>query len=250
MQYRLSFLFDIFATAFLSGVGFFSLALILQRFNGIAGWTLGEVAFLYGMVETSFGLMDMLFSGYDPPIFGNHIRTGDFDQMLLRPISVPVQVLGSEFVLRRLGRIIQGGTVLLLALSIIDIDWTFVKLLYLPIIILSQVAFFAGLFIIGSTLTFWTIESIEAINIFTYGGTEMMSYPMSIYPDWMLRFFTFVLPAIFLNYYPALFILDKPDPFNLPSFAYFLAPLAGLSIFSLALVFWRLGILHYQSTGT
>jgi ABC-2 type transport system permease protein len=125
-----------------------------------------------------------------------------------------------------------------------------VKLVYLPIVFLSLICFFGGLFIIGSTITFWTIESIELVNIFTYGGSEMMSYPMNIYPDWMLRFFTFVIPAIFLNYYPALFFLDKPDPLSMPYLSPFLAPVIGVGVLAAGLAFWRVGIRHYQSTGT
>ena len=90
-----------------------------------------------------------------------------------------------------------------IALSLANVEWTTGKILYLPIVILSRIAFFGGLYVIGSTITFWTIDSIEAINILTYGGSEMMSYPMHIYPDWLRRTFTFVVPAIFLNYYPA-----------------------------------------------
>jgi ABC-2 type transport system permease protein len=77
-----------------------------------------------------------------------------------------------------------------------------------------------------------------------------MSYPMSIYQDWMRRFFTFVIPAALLNYYPAVDFLDKPDPFNLPPFAPFLAPLAGGGMLAAAFVFWRFGIRHYASTGS
>ena len=103
---------------------------------------------------------------------------------------------------------------------------------------------------VGSTFTFWTVESLEVINIFTYGGSFMISHPMHIYPNWLRRIFTYVIPAAFLNYYPALYFLDKPDPFNLPSAASFIAPLAGFIFIVIATVFWRFGIQHYQSTGT
>ena len=43
----------------------------------------------------------------------------------------------------------------------------------------------------------------------------------------MRAFFTYVMPFIFLNYYPALFFLDKPDPLGMPAFAPFLAPFVG-----------------------
>ena len=250
MQYRTAFLFDVLATAFITTVEFGSLALIFQRFENIGGWTLAEVAFLYGIIAVSFGTMDMLFSGFDPQSFGQHVRRGTFDQLLLRPVDITVQVLGSEFIMRRLGRIIQGLAIFIYALIMLKLQWTAGKVLYLPVVYISQVLFFGGLFIIGATISFWTVESLEVVNIFTYGGNEMMSYPMHIYPKWMVRFFTFIIPAIFLNYYPALFFLDKPDPFNLSPVAHFLAPIAGLGVMLIALAFWRYGIRHYQSTGT
>lgn len=250
MQYRAAFLLDLLGTGIGTAAAFGTLALILQRFGNIGGWTLPEIAFLYGTVETAFGLMDMLFSGFDPGAFGQQVRRGTFDQVLLRPVGVTLQVLGSDFALRRLARIAQGALVLGFALLRADIHWTALKALLVPVILVSLVCFFGALFVIGSTITFWTVESIEAVNIFTYGGVEMMSYPMSVYNKWLRRFFTFVLPGIFMNYYPALYILDKPDPFAMPAFAPFLCPLVGVGMLLAALAFWEYGIKHYQSTGT
>jgi ABC-2 type transport system permease protein len=250
MQYRFPFLVELAATGFVTISGFVTLAFVMQRFGSIAGWKLWEVAFLYGMVETSFGMMDMVFSGFDPGNFGRQTRLGRFDQLLLRPVDITIQVLGSDFVIRRMGRIAQGVVILVLALTSVQIDWTIGKVLYIPVVIASQITFFGGLFMIGSTISFWTLESIEVVNIFTYGGTEMMSYPMQIYPVWLRDFFTYILPAIFLNYYPALYILGKPDPLHYTPTGYFIAPLAGFGVLWLALVFWRFGIRHYQSSGT
>ncbi len=250
MQYRAGFILESISTAVTTGMVFITFAFVIERFGSIAGWSLGEVGFLYGMVEFSFGIMDMLFSGFDPQNFGRQIRLGRFDQVLLRPISITLQIFGSEFILRRIGRIAQGLVIFIVAVELVDVQWTVTKLLYLPFAIISQVLFFGGLFIIGATITFWTYESIEVINIFTYGGAEMMSYPMNIYPDWMRKFFTFIIPAIFINYYPALFFLNKPDPLGLPGFASFISPCIGFGILGLSLIFWRYGVKHYQSTGT
>ncbi|MBI3942905.1 MAG: ABC-2 family transporter protein [Chloroflexi bacterium] len=250
LQYRVSFLFDCTAAALVIGVEFATLVLVLQRFQNIAGWSLAEVAFLYGMVQMAFGVMDMLFSGFDPGDFGQLVRRGTFDQLLLRPLSVTLQILGSKFLLRRIGRIFNGIAIYAWAVASLDIQWTLGKIFYVPVVFASLVAFYGGLFMIGATVTFWTVESIEVVNIFTYGGTEIMSYPMTIYQDWMRRFFTYIVPSIFLNYYPALYFLDKPDPFNFPYFVHFLAPLAGFGVLFLALQFWHFGIRHYQSTGT
>jgi ABC-2 type transport system permease protein len=250
LQYRVAFWFDMVSTALITVAEFVALALVFGSFAGLGGWSLPEVAFLYGLVEMAFGTMDMLFSGFDPQSFGQQIRRGSFDQVLLRPVSITVQVLGSQFVIRRLGRIVEGAVIFAIAVALVGIQWTPLKVLYLPFVLAGLVAFFGGLFMIGATITFWTVESIEVINIFTYGGSYMMSFPMHIYPGWMRMFFTYILPAIFLAYYPALFIMGKPDPFGLAPAAYFLAPVAGLSVLAAAGVFWQFGIRHYQSTGS
>ncbi len=249
-QYRVAFFVDVLGTALSLGGFFLSIALVLQRFGALGGWTLGEIAFLYGLLETSFGVMDMIFSGFDPRAFGERVRRGTFDQLLLRPVNITLQVFGDEFLIRRLGRIVQGAAILAYAVAATDLVWTPGKIAYLPFVLFGMLAFFGGLFIIGATITFWTIESIEVVNIFTYGTSELISYPMHIYPTWLRSLFTFIIPAGLLNYYPALYFLDKPDPFGLPGFTRFVAPLAGMAVLAVALAFWRFGLRHYQSTGT
>ncbi|HNT74011.1 MAG TPA: ABC-2 family transporter protein, partial [Anaerolineae bacterium] len=249
MQYRVAFLLDLVGTGIGTAAAFGTLALILQRFENIAGWTLAEIALLYGLVETAFGLMDMIFSGFDPGTFGQQVRRGTFDQMLLRPLGLTLQVFGSDFALRRLARIFQGAAVLGYALIAAGIRWTLLKVLFIPVVLASLVCFFGALFIVGATITFWTVESIEVVNIFTYGGVEMMSYPMEVYHPWLRRFFTFIIPGIFVNYYPALYLLDRPDPLHMPAFAPLLAPVVGGGMLLAALAFWNFGIRYYQSTG-
>jgi len=250
LQYRASFLLDAFGAAFQTFIEFISLAFVLARFGAIGGWALGEIAFLYGMAETSFAIMDMLFSGFDPGFFGQLVQRGTFDQFLLRPLGLPLQVFTAEIVVRRVGRIANGLLILALSLSLASIQWTPAKLLYLPVVMFSAVAFFGGLFVAGATLCFWTVESIEVVNIFTYGGTTMMSYPLPIYHDILRKVFLYIVPAGLVIYYPALFFLDKPDPLGLPPFAPFLAPLAGFGTLAAAFALWRIGVRKYTSTGT
>lgn len=250
MQFRASFWTDMLSTGLSNLVYILSVALVIQRFGSIGGWNLGEIAFLMGMMEMSFGVMDMIFSGFDDTYFAAEIREGRFDQVMLRPVGLFWQALGSRFLLRRMGRILEGLAIFIVALTQVSVEWTLAKILYLPVVMLSLVLVMGALFMFGSTITFWTLQSIEAVNILTYGGSELMSYPMTIYPAWMQRFFTYAVPFIFLNYYPALYFLDKPDPLRFPAFAPFIAPFVALAFFAAALCFWRVGVNHYQSSGT
>jgi ABC-2 type transport system permease protein len=250
LQYRTSFVLDVLSSALISIVEFAATVLVLQRFgNNIGGWTMVELALLYGTIDVSYALADLFFGGFDPDTFAPMVQWGTLDQLLLRPTNITWQILGATLRLRRLGRIAQGGIILVIALALVGVRWTPIKIAYLPVVLLGQVAFFGGLFIIGSTTTFWTVQRVEIINVFTSGGRVAMYYPMHIYTKWVRRIFT-VVPVIFLNYYPALYLLDKPDPLNNPALAPFLAPLVGFGLLAAALGFWQFGLRHYASTGT
>jgi ABC-2 type transport system permease protein len=250
MQHRASFLLDVLSTGLVNGIYFFTLALVLTRFDNIAGWSLPEIAFMAGMAEMSFASMDMILSGFDPDVFSVFIQQGRLDQLLLRPLGITFQVLGSSFFMRRFGRIFEGVVIFALALAWGDIHWTLGKLLYLPVVFLSQMITMGALFVMGCVMIFWTIQRVEAINIVTYGGVEMITYPMTIYPGWLRKIFTYAIPFIFINYYPALYFLDKPDPLGFPPFAPFIAPLVAALLFFIAMRLWRFGLNHYQSTGS
>jgi len=250
LQYPTSFIFDVISNTIVMGSFFVAFALTISRFDNISGWTIGEVAFIWGITEFSFGMMDMVFSGFDYDTFGPLIRKGQFDQLLLRPVNITLQVLGSRFVLRRLGKIAEGLIIFFYGLSLIEVHWTIYKIMYIPILSISQVLFFGSLFIIGATTTFWTMERLEILNIFTYGGSEIMSYPIHIFPRAIRLIFTFLVPAIFMSYFPAVYILGKPDPLNAPGFTAFLAPIIGIAMLFLSLRFWQFGIRNYQSTGS
>ncbi len=250
LQYPASFILEVISGAIIMGFFFVSFALVFTQFDDIGGWTLGEVAFVWGITEFSFGTMDMLFSGFDYDSFGPMVRKGQFDQLLLRPVNITLQVLGSRFVMRRMGKMMEGLIIFIFGLSRLTIAWTSLKILYIPILVISQVCFFGSLFIIGATTTFWTMERLEILNIFTYGGSEIMVYPMHIFPRPIRMVFTYLVPAIFMSYFPAVYILNKPDPLNAPGFVSFLAPILAALMMWLALRFWRFGIRNYQSSGS
>src|SRR5687767_15963244 len=67
LQYRASFGVQAVAQFLATFTDFIMLLLLFQRFPSIAGWTLGEVAFLSGMGGLAFGISDLLCGGFDSP---------------------------------------------------------------------------------------------------------------------------------------------------------------------------------------
>ncbi len=248
LQYRASLLAETFGAFIITALDFVAIAILLSRFQGIAGWTLAEVALLYGVSTISFSLAELHAGGFD--FFDQLVVRGEFDRLLIRPLGAFFQVLAEAWPLRRFGRLSQGLIAFGFALSVLRPAWGFLDWVFLAVTMVGGVLFFLAIFVIGSTACFWSPQTSELTNIFSYGGQLMTSYPMSIYERWMRHFFTFVIPMAFVNYYPALYLLDKPDPFGMPRWLAFLSPFVAAAMFGAALAFWRLGVRHYQSTGS
>jgi ABC-2 type transport system permease protein len=248
MQYRASFLLDVVSRFLVNGLELAAIFILFNRFTSIGEWRVGDVAFLYGLVTVSFALHEVVAQSFEDFTFT--IRQGEFDRILLRPVTPLVQVLASDFQLKRIGRMLTGVLALALALPRTQIVWTLGKLLYLPIVVISGIVLFAAIDLIGGTLCFWTVERSEVVNVFTYGGVFMSSYPMSIYQAWMRRTFTFLIPIAFVAYYPGLYFLGHRDPLGLPRFVSFLTPFVAAAFAAVALAFWEWGVRHYQSTGS
>jgi ABC-2 type transport system permease protein len=248
MQYRVSFLLMTLVRMVATGSDLLAILILFNYFGELAGWRAGEVALLYGLVMVAFGLSEMVAAGFD--VFPQSIQRGEFDRLLLRPVGIFVQVLAADFQLRRLGRVAQGGLALGLAMAWTPIVWTPLKVLYLPVILVSGVVMFSALLVLGAVLCFWTIQSIEIVNTVTYGGTEMASYPLPIYHEVLQRFFTFVVPLAFVSYFPALYLLDRPELQHLPGWLPGATPVAAALLALLAWLAWRVGVRHYQSTGS
>ena len=153
-----------------------------------------------------------------------------------------VQVLGSDFNLARLTRIGQGLLVTLLALGEMEVAggraWVVVRM------ILCSAMIFAGLFMIGASMCFFTTEGLEVINVFTYGGQRASSYPLTIYPVWMMRFFVLVVPMGCANYLPMMYLTERAG------IGYALTSFAGMAFILPCMVVWRFGVRHYLSTGS
>ena len=116
--------------------------------------------------------------------------------------------------------------------------------------LISGIPLTISIWVIGAAITFWTIETSEVTNAFTYGGELLVSYPMSIYAEGLRRFFTFVVPLVFVAYLPCLYILERPDPLGLPPLLQVCSPVVALAFLLAARGCWTLGVRHYQGTGS
>jgi ABC-2 type transport system permease protein len=248
LEYRASFAMQAVGQFVVTGMEFVAIVALFDRFGRLKGWALEEVALFYGLISITFAIADAIARGFDT--FGNLVKYGDFDRLLLRPRSTVLQLFGQELTLRRLGRLSQGIAVMAYAIHGLNVPWNAARVGLLTLAIAGGACLFVGVIILQATSAFWTTEALEVWNAFTYGGATMSQYPLEIYRPWFRRFFTFVIPLACINYLPAVAILGRPDPLGTPVIVQWLAPLAGPLFLVAALQAWKLGVRHYQSTGS
>src|SRR5579883_1427684 len=110
MQYRASFVMLALGQLVITGTEFLAIWAMFARFRSLRGWSLAEVALLYGIVNVAFALGEAFGRGFD--VFQDLVKSGDFDRVLLRPRGTAFQIAGQELQLMRLGRLLQGLVVL------------------------------------------------------------------------------------------------------------------------------------------
>jgi ABC-2 type transport system permease protein len=247
LQYRASFVMFTVGQFLAGFIDLVEIVVIFGAVDRLAGWSLPEVAVLYGLTATGFSLADAFVSQVER--LPERIRSGTFDQLLIRPLGSLPQLCTDEFELRRFGRIAQGLAVLCVGLARAHVHWTLARAGMLVATIGSGAAIFGSVWVIGSTLAFWTTEATEVMNTTTYGANFLTEYPLGVYPAWARRALLF-LPFAFVNYFPALYILGRHDLLGAPAFVRFLSPAVAVGMVALARAAWRFGIRHYQSTGS
>lgn len=248
-QYPASFLMLCAATFLASGIDLLGIVALFARFDQIVGWALPEVAVIYGIIKMAFALGEGLGRGFDQ--FAAQVKSGDFDLVLLRPRSTALQVAGQEAHLIRAGAFLQAGVVLGWAFAYLDLDLSPERLALTAFAITGGACMFFGLFVLQATLAFWTTETLEVMNMLTYGGCDLGQYPVTIYPSWFRRFFTFLVPIACITYFPVHAIVGKEEMFFCaPSGIGWITPTAGIGFLFVSLAIWNLGVRHYRSTGS
>ena len=246
MAYPASFWMLTVGSFVMTGLDFAAILVIFGRVDTIGGFTLREVAFLYAGTGLGIAFGDFVVGRVER--LGSMIRLGKLDTMMTRPVPLLVQVLADEFALRRLARIAQSGLVFAWAATMVDWDPARVAVAVSMVVCGSLI--FSGLFVSLATIQFWTTDSAEVANAFTYGGNALTQYPLTIYPSEVVKVLTFLVPLAFVNWYPSLYVLGRPDPFGLPSWLQFSGPVAAALVLAATWLVWRTGVRHYRSTGS
>ena len=229
-------------------IGALAVLVLLGRFTSVGQWSGSEIMFFFGMMQMTFAITECVGRGLTA--FSRVVQGGEFDQILLRPRNLLLQVLCSSTDPRRLSTAVLGIVLMWLSVTQLGIPWTLGSTVLLLISVAGTVLMLLGLFLVEATLCFLSVQSIEAVNILTYGGRTACEYPVDIYPRPIRLLFMYVAPFGLCMHVPVSALLHHPMV-DWPAWTAYLAPLAGAMFFLLMALVWRkVGVKRYCSTGS
>ncbi|MDT8719290.1 ABC-2 family transporter protein [Clostridium sp. 19966] len=235
---------SILTTIVNSIVDFMGVIILFSRFGNLGGWTRFHVLLVYGIAASSFGLAEWFSRGYD--VFPYYVGAGNFDKILLRPRNTFLQVLGEKFEFQRFGRVGVGIFCIVYSLNTLGVHITSIKLLALIGSLIGGFLVYTSIFMLLSTLSFWTLQPLDIMYIFTNATLQYAQIPLPLLGRGIQSFLTFILPLGLCYYYPAMLICGS----EASKWTGFMALPGGILFFIFSLFIWKVGVRHYHSSGS
>lgn len=247
MQFRASFVADLFAQMLLVATEFVEVYVLLHAAPVFGGLTLPQATLLYGLAAFGFAMADLLVGQLDH--VNALIKQGKLEVLLTRPVPLLLQLIARDVQLRRLGRAGFGLACLIIGVVTAGVPLSVANVALLVSASLGAVLIYAALFLFAAATLFFVLDGNQAVNAFTYGGRYVSSMPGAALMTPVKEFFTFVVPATLIAYVPTAVLTGAELPgFWWPGLAWLTVPI-GLLMWAVLLGYWRLAIRHYTGAG-
>ncbi len=242
MEYDLDFVFGIVALILENLINVLIIIFIFSIVDNIKGWNFDQVLFLYAFSSTSFGLWHYFF--VNTISIPYYIRTGMLDRFLLRPVNVIFQIMTDSFDEDGIGDLIFG--IIVLTIATIKLKISLIKVVFLPLLIISGGLIYASLTLLSSLVSFFTIANTDLSNL-AMELSEFSKYPLSIYSSILRFIFTILIPIGFAAYYPSLFYITN---YKLNLLLVLISPIISFLFLMIVCKLWNLALRHYSSSGS
>lgn len=248
MQYRANFIAGILGLIVWNVINLGLIGVLVSRFTNLNNWTLWELVFLYCLWILGHSLYSLFFS--QTTQLEDYLIEGTFDQFLLRPASPLIQVLGRELQYIEIADALIGLTGISLAYAQLGLHWDGWQWSFFFIAIISGAIIELTLNLMIACTAFWTGRSRGGFIVMSQFTSLVQQYPVDIFGNAFRVIVTGLIPVAFMNYYPALMLLEKIDRTKAWWWLSYMSPLVAILLIGIVSVIWRQALRKYTSSGS
>lgn len=247
-QYKVDAVLRSVAVFLREATGIIVIYFALLKFDSLNGWNLKEMLFLFSLLFLTYGILILFFTGLRD--FGGMVRDGGFDRFLLRPRGVLFQIIfvNADW-FAAIGHGGLGIVLFVISAGQVGIQWNAVTIIYYVLAVAGGVLIQGAIFLFLGTLNIYLLETGSLKELFYWNMRKFAGYPISIFHKVIQAGMIYVVPFAFVNYFPAQFLLRKPDMAQYPEIFLYITPIVGVVMYGMAYVFWRFSLRYYKSSG-
>ena len=212
LAYEADFWILVLSAVVVQFVGFAFIWTVFQQIPTINGWSLWEVVTMYALIFLTEGVGSLFFEG--TWMLGWTIWHGDFDIMLIRPVSPILLTLSQKVGMNGVGNIATGTVLLSINLA-------------------------------TAASAFWTRNPFSAVPMFAHQMGDFAKYPLTIYSLAVQVAIVVAVPFAFVSFFPTAVAFGE-DPFALPGL---FTPLVAAYCAFMAVAVFKVGMRRYESVG-
>ncbi len=244
VEYRGDFWIGILGAVLMHGAGLVFISALFSRIPDVAGWTVWQIAVLYGLALVPRGLAELLCDG--PWMLRSLVNTGEFDRFLVRPVSPALQAATRLASIHGFGQLTLGTVAIALGTSRLGMDWSLWKLLFLLVIIASSFVMLSAINYLINMVGFWEPSTQSALPTMYAMMIDFAKFPLDIYNLVIRVLVTVVAPYAFVSYFPGLVLLGKDSPWRWLGFG---SPVVTAIVVLLTAWLWQKALARYQGVG-
>jgi ABC-2 type transport system permease protein len=199
MEFRASFLLQIFGMVINNLLYFAFWPVFFSHFDNIHGWTLNDMLIVMAIVPLGWGIVSFLFGNFSR--LSDVIATGRLDYYLSLPRPVLLHVLSSHSTVSGLGDITFGLVCYLLSGQFQPDQ--ILRMIFGTIISGTICLFFLTLV---HSLSFWVGNASALGSLGVNALLTFSLYPLTIFDDTAKFFLLLVVPALLVGGVPAQFV--------------------------------------------
>jgi ABC-2 type transport system permease protein len=234
MEYRVSFLSQMFGMMLNNGIYFLVWVIFFDRFDNVRGWGVTDMYVTFGITASAFGLVSILFG--NAFTLGDIIARGRLDYYLSLPKPVLLHALASRSIASGMGDFLYG----LMSFALSGLMTPESTLRFLLAILLSATVFGAFIILVQS-LAFWLGNSVNLVSIAVNAMITFAIYPITLFDTTAKVILFTIIPAALMGALPASFTRDFTWEVLAQMFV------GSLAFLALAVFIFQAGLRRYES---